>query len=211
MDEWDLASPKAQTHLRSRFDADKEIKRIYMPQAGEKLQTKDQCKVADEAWALCFKEFQEWYVAKKNQLVKMHKFYHAVRAATDYIEIIECGHWKVDLLHRNLLEKGLDTSLAVDMLALKKNYDVAILLSGDADTIPSINYIKKSNKHVASVEFLKGYPPEKKGKQFSSQIRLSSDFVIQIYEMDLVNKKLARSADVDVEMERVTESQEEED
>ena len=60
-------------------------------------------------------------------------FYHGVQAATDFVEIRQEGHWKVDLLHHTLNEKGLDTSLAVDMVALQDTYDIALLISGDAD------------------------------------------------------------------------------
>ena len=102
--------------------------------------------------------------------------------------------WKVDFLHRTVTEKGLDASLAVDMVALADNYDVALVLSGDADSIPSINYIKTRDKHVGVVEFVSGYPPEKKGKSFSSRLGLAADFVVRIYEMSLVAKNIGKKA-----------------
>jgi uncharacterized LabA/DUF88 family protein len=122
----------------------------------------------------------------------MRKFHYSVRTKSDFIDIKECGHWKVDFLHRSLTEKGIDTAIAVDMLAMQENYDVALVLSGDADSIPSINYMKRRDKHVAAVEFLKGYPPEKRGGGFSSSLKLAADFVVQVYEMDLVSKGIGR-------------------
>src|SRR3712207_8832405 len=58
---------------------------------------------------------------------------------------------KVDLLHHTLNEKGLDTSLAVDMVALQDTYDVALLISGDADGIPGINYVK-IGRHTSELQ-----------------------------------------------------------
>jgi uncharacterized LabA/DUF88 family protein len=92
------------------------------------------------------------------------------------------------------MEKGLDTRLAVDMVTQVNNYDVAILVSGDADAIPSLNHIKREGKQVCVIEFIKGYPPEAKGRQSSSRLKVAADFVTQIYEMDLVRQKLARPA-----------------
>ena len=72
----------------------------------------------------------------------------------------EHGHWKVNFLHKWVEEKGLDTSLAVDMVALQDNYDVAVVMSGDADNIPSIRHMKGRGTHIAAVEFVNGSPPE---------------------------------------------------
>ncbi|MGC8774968.1 MAG: NYN domain-containing protein, partial [Chlorobaculum sp.] len=102
------------------------------------------------------------------------------------IEIIESGHWKVDLLRKRVTEKGIDTSLAVDLVTLVNSYDVAVVISGDADMIPSINYAKQQGKHIAVVDIINGYPPEKKGRQSSSRLKSHSDFTVPIYEMNLV-------------------------
>ncbi|MHB1016705.1 MAG: NYN domain-containing protein [Coriobacteriia bacterium] len=194
MDSWDLADPKAQTHLRQRFEADKETKVSYMAQAGPQHPGESQEKIADEAWALCFKEFKAWYEAKNSILEGMRRFHHGVRNSTDFIDVIECGHWKVDFIHRTLSEKGLDTHLAVDMATMVDTYDVALVISGDADCIPSMDYVKERGKHIAAVEFLAGYPPAARGKGFSSRLKLSADFVVQVYEMDLVSKGIARKS-----------------
>ena len=42
--------------------------------------------------------------------------------------------------------------------------------------------------------FVRGYQPEQKGRGFSSKIKLSSDFVVRIYEMELVAKGYAKKA-----------------
>lgn len=48
------------------------------------------------------------------------------------------------------VEKGVDTQLAVDMvkLAVANTYDVAVLVSGDGDFAPAVEFIKQLGKHV---------------------------------------------------------------
>lgn len=193
LDEWDLSDPKCQASLHDAFEQDRDLKSSYMALAGQKFPGEGQAKVATEAWAMCFNAFKEWYTTRYNTIESMRRFHHSLRGETDFIDIIECGHWKVDLLYRNVTEKGVDTRLAVDMLAMLPQYDIALVVSGDADTIPSINYAKDHGKHVGVVEFLKGYPPEKRGRQFSSRLKVAADFVVQVYEMDLVRKNMTES------------------
>jgi hypothetical protein len=52
--------------------------------------------------------------------------------------------------------------------------------------------LKTRNKEVAAAEFVSGYPPEKKGKAFSSKLKLAADIVVRIYEMDPISKGLAK-------------------
>jgi len=53
------------------------------------------------------------------------------------------------------VEKGVDVYVTVDMLkgAYKDNYDVAILVSGDADYAELVNEVKEQGKHVEVVLF----------------------------------------------------------
>lgn len=190
MDEWDLTSPKAQAQLKEWFDADSGLKKTYMPIAAGKLSGASQEKIALEAWSICFDEIKAWYNSKRNSLDGMKKFHFGVGAGSDFIDIIESGHWKIDLLSRSMAEKGIDTSLAVDMVTLADTYDVALVVSGDADSIPSIQHVKRAGKHVGVVELIKGHPPEKKGRQFSSKLKIAADFVVRIYETDLLRNKI---------------------
>jgi uncharacterized LabA/DUF88 family protein len=152
---------------------------------------------AEEAWILCFNETREWYETKRRALERKKRFYHGVQAATDFVEIRQEGHWKVDLLHHTLNEKGLDTSLAVDMVALQDTYDIALLISGDADGIPGINYVKGRAKHVGVAEFRRGSPADFPAKGASSRLKIAADFVVQVYEADLLRRNLAYRAEVD--------------
>jgi uncharacterized LabA/DUF88 family protein len=77
------------------------------------------------------------------------------------------------------------------MVALRENYDLAIVISGDADNLPGVQYVQEQNKMVGVVEFIKGTPPESRGKATSNRLKLRSDFVVQIFESDLLKDKVA--------------------
>lgn len=193
MDEWDLNDPKAESRIRSRFDMNVRLKEYYMDRVGPGSPERSR---EDDAWTLCFAETRDWYENKRKALERKKRFYFGVQSATDYVEIRQEGHWKVDLLNHSLNEKGLDTSLAVDMVALRDIYDVAILISGDADGIPGINYVKGQSKHVGVVEFRRGSADDTV-KGTSSRLKIAADFVVQIFEADLLRRKLAYRADSD--------------
>jgi uncharacterized LabA/DUF88 family protein len=55
-----------------------------------------------------------------------------------------------EYLHKNWIEKGVDTKIATDMLsmAFKNIYDTAILVSGDGDFACTIEAVKELGKHV---------------------------------------------------------------
>ena len=204
MDEWNLNDAKAQAHLKEQFDQNRTVKGHFMAEAGKKLAGQPQDKVSLEAWSLCFNEFKDWYEAKRKNLDGMRRFYFGVQRDTDFIEVISGARWKVDFFGKTVSEKGLDTALAVDMVTLLDNYDVAILISGDADNIPSINYVKSHDKSVGVVEFLEGFPPKDRGKQSSSHLKLAADFVVPIYEMEIIQKKLGAKGQQDVDDPSVT-------
>lgn len=121
MDSWDLDDAQAQAYLRERFDDgdNKQLKAGYMATAGKLLTGQSQEAVARKAWALCVDELRAWYEAKNKAREGMKRFHHAVRSSTDGIDIFEAGHLKVDFFSSSVEEKGLDTRLAVDMIAKK--------------------------------------------------------------------------------------------
>lgn len=191
MDDWDLNIKSAQDALRKSFDSDAECKSSWLAKTSSKNSALTGAALHDKAWAECFADFKPWYEKRKESLHGMKSFYQAVRASTDAIDIIEAGYWKVNFINKFVEEKGLDTALAVDMIALQQNYDVALVISGDADSIPSIEHMKKNNKTIAAIEFVNGSPPESKGRSFSSRLKEHADFVVRIYETELVRHKIA--------------------
>jgi uncharacterized LabA/DUF88 family protein len=192
MDEWDLSDPRVQDRLRSRFEMNPQLMESYI--RGMDLEIPPEQRLT-EAWNACFAETCQWYEYKQKGLDKKKRFYHGVQAATDFVEIHQHGHWKMDLLYRTISEKGLDTSLAVDMVALQETYDVALLISGDADGIPGINYVKSRSKHVGVVEFRKGSAQGSYAKGTSSRLKNAADFVVQIYQADLLRMNISYRAE----------------
>jgi uncharacterized LabA/DUF88 family protein len=177
--------------LKKQFHEDKELFRLYMKEAGAANPTKSQLEIEDIAWDSLFNDSNEWYERKKESVNNSKKFHHAVQSNYCFIDMVQCGHLKVDFIHRKVEEKGVDTSFSVDMVTLLNNYDIALLISGDADSIPSIKYLKSKGKHVGLVEFIHGSPPASKGKQTSGALKSIVDFVIPIYETDLLKDKIA--------------------
>ena len=193
-----LDDPKAISRIRSRFEGNPRLRDSWLDEVARRKPDLPPDRRIDEAWSLCFGETRDWYDNKRRALERKKRFYHSVQAATDFVEIRQEGHWKVDLLHHTLNEKGLDTSLAVDMVALGDTYDVALLISGDADGIPGINYVKGRSKHVGVVEFRRGAAADFPGnKGTSSRLKIAADFVVQIYEADMIRRNLAYRSESD--------------
>ena len=196
MDEWDLNDPKAEARLRTPVRDEPAAPRRYLEDASRRMPDLPLDRRIEEAWNLCFSETREWYESKRRALERKKRFYHGVQAATDFVEIRQEGHWKVDLLHHTVNEKGLDTSLAVDMVALQDTYDIALLISGDADGIPGINYVKSRSKHVGVAEFRRGSPADFPTKGTSSRLKIAADFVVQVYEAELIRRNLAYRSEI---------------
>jgi len=190
IDQWDLSLQKSKDSLRSAFSKDRGIHSFWLENIGRASSSLNPAELEEKAWLACFDDFKLWYEEQKRILEGMKGFYSMIRASTDLIDIIEKGHWKVNFLHKSVEEKGLDTTLAVDMLAFQENFDVGMIVSGDADAIPSIKHLKERNKYIAAVEFVNGSPPETKGRTFSLRLKAHADFVLRIYETDLVKLKL---------------------
>jgi len=75
----------------------------------------------------------------------------------------QCKNKIVDLLkklklYKKYSEKGVDVRIAVDLIQVaqdkKENYDVAMLLSGDADLVSAVDFVvQKENKKVINAYF----------------------------------------------------------
>jgi len=191
-DEWNLDDAKAQAVLRDIFERDKDLKRAYHAIASQTLTAHTPTDLTGEAWSLCFKDLRRWYDERRDLVEGFRRFHYAIRSSTDFIDVIECGHWRLDLLHRQVVEKGLDTRLAVDTVTLLETYDVAVLISSDTDSIPSLEHVQAKGRHVGVVDFLPGHPRERKAAQPLSRLKVAADFVLPVYEMDLVNRGIAK-------------------
>jgi uncharacterized LabA/DUF88 family protein len=80
----------------------------------------------------------------------------SIQHSTNRLQFQRFGFNFVDLDSLNFRgEKGVDVKLAIDLVTLKDTYDLAVLVSGDADYIPAVVAIKGLGKHVISIDFLK--------------------------------------------------------
>jgi len=188
IDGMDVNDTDFERRQRDVFNRNDDMKRKYLALSRLEHPQASESELGDYAWKSCFAESKSWYEDRVRLIDSMRSFFRGLRNKIDCLDVIECGHWKVDFLGRTLTEKGIDTSLAIDMVTLLNNFDVGLIISGDADAIPSINYAKRAGKQIGAVEIIKGSLQEKlerQGRQFSSRLRVVSDFVIQLFETDL--------------------------
>lgn len=208
--EWNLADTRAQDALKQIFDRAVEVKAAFCREAADALESRGASPTDAEVQAEAFHRFHRdrsnWYASRLRTLDGMKRFHHGVASSTDFIEIIPAGHWKVDLASKTLEEKGLDAALSVDMVTRVDQYDVALVLSGDADMLPSIRYCKSVGKHVGVIELVNGHPPEDRGRGFSSRLRVDADFVARIYETELHRKEFTTSRTTTTARPRATTS-----
>jgi uncharacterized LabA/DUF88 family protein len=108
-------------------------------------------------------------------------FYRAVREKTSFIDIIECGHWKVDFVNRVVNEKELDTRMAVDIVTIGLDSDVILLMSGDADFIPSVRYVKQQGKQVGIIQLT----DNTRQSIISNRLKMVADFVVYLDKSEL--------------------------
>jgi len=85
-------------------------------------------------------EYKEGYTVKR--------FARKVRRTT-------CDHCKTETVFT--VEKGVDSSIVADMMSLawEDAYDIAILLSSDADIKPAVEHLKRFGKKVYHATFAK--------------------------------------------------------
>lgn len=191
MDEWDLSEPRAQVPLRKALEAEVETWNALCSETARQNPSLSISAIADRAWSTRFADIKAWYESKLSLLDRMRGFYQAVRSRTDLIDVIEAGHWRVNFTHKTLDEKGLDTTLAVDMIAQVMNYDVAVVITGDADSIPSIRHLKQQDKQVCVVKFL-STEAGLRNHQFSNRLQMHADFVLSVSESTLRTKTYIR-------------------
>ena len=194
LDEWNLDDSKAQLALRDVFERDHDVKRFYMALASQKTPT-GRAAIMPTTPGRCASPMRAvWYEERRDLVEGFRRFHYAIRSGTGFIDVVECGHWKLDLIHRQVLEKGLDTRLAVDMVTLLDTYEIALLVPGDGENIPSVDHVQARGRHVGVVEFVSGQPREKNGSPQLSRVRMAADFVVQVSESELIERGLAKKA-----------------
>jgi uncharacterized LabA/DUF88 family protein len=174
--------------------------------------------VVDKALVKCQKSYpeltkeqilslaQEWYTKEKGYFeVAKDKVYRFIQDQYAFIEFKYTGEYSVkpfevyniDKKDGNYLyqgtkegEKGVDVGIAVDMITKMAFYDVAILISGDADFIPIVCHIKDHLKYVYQFSIAKGIPP--KITYLSRFLKGNIDCIQYYDELELLSKYINR-------------------
>ena len=92
---------------------------------------------------------------------------------------------------RRVGEKGVDVGIAVDMIAKSLNYDAGILISGDADYIPAVQFIKSQLKNFYQFSLARGVPPQI--HHLSPWLRGVVDSFQSFNELEFIGSYLDRS------------------
>ena len=118
----------------------------------------------------------DWYMRERNYFERLREdVFENIQRQTDFLEFRYVGQYQVHpfRVHRieqrddgeinymgvQVGEKGVDMGIAVDMIAKMPYYDAAILVSGDADFLPVVGYLKDHLKQVYQFSVAKGVPP----------------------------------------------------
>lgn len=91
---------------------------------------------------------------------KKEKIFNKIRFCQDCKKLFEKF---IHLIIQTKKEKGIDVWCAVDMIKyclINGDCDICILISGDADFVPSLNLIKENGKEVLVASVHKGFSKE---------------------------------------------------
>ena len=90
----------------------------------------------------------------KRRFEGFHVVQNRISLAHKSVEFRRSGWIGYNLLDQRLRqEKTVDVNLGVDMVLLRDNYDMALLISGDQDYVPAAQAAKNFGKHVVNVAF----------------------------------------------------------
>lgn len=93
---------------------------------------------------------------------------------------LRCQSCGKDIEHTTHIQKGVDTRIVVDMvgLALLDAYDVAILVSGDADLAEAVNFIKEHTRKYVENAYIMWQGWAKNLREVADvRIRLTEEFL----------------------------------
>jgi uncharacterized LabA/DUF88 family protein len=83
-----------------------------------------------------------------------HRIQDGIQLAHDAIEFRRAGSLTYNLFERRFgTEKAVDVKLATDLVVLREIYDVAVIVSGDQDYVPAVEYVKDCGKTIVNVSF----------------------------------------------------------
>jgi uncharacterized LabA/DUF88 family protein len=153
---------------------------------------------------------KDWYDKERNYFQKLREqTFEDIQRNTGFLEFKYVGQYIVhpyrvfridtdvkgkvtNYLGHQQGEKGVDVGIAVDMISKMNNYDAAILISGDADYIPAVKYLKDHLKYVYQFSLAKGVPPII--EYLSAYLKGSADCFAYYDEIRLLSEFLNRKS-----------------
>ena len=152
-----------------------------------------------------------WYVGERNYFERLREdVFEDIQRRTDFLEFKYVGRYQVHPLQEHRIrqdengqisylgvqrgEKGVDTGIAVDMIAKMPYYDVAIPVSGDADFLPVVGYLKDHLKNVYQFSVAKGVPPSI--RYLSAYLKGKVDCFASYDEAELLSTYLIRTSGI---------------
>lgn len=154
---------------------------------------------------------REWYGRERSYFERLREaVFENIQRQTDFLEFKYVGQYQVHPLRPYRIlenpdgtitylgtqvgEKGVDIGIAVDMIAKMAHYDVAILVSGDADFLPVVGYLKDNLKYVYQFSIARGVPPSI--QYLSPYLRGKVDCFAWYDEVELLREHLDRSSGI---------------
>ena len=154
---------------------------------------------------------KEWYKREREYFDRAREqVYEGIQRKTDFLEFKYTGEYVVQPFNvykfeqkedgkffyqgTKVGEKGVDVGIAVDMVAKMPNYDVAVLVSGDADFLPVVCYLKDNLKYVYQFSIAKGIPP--RINYLSPWLKGFVDVFESFDELELLETYLNRSSGI---------------
>ena len=154
---------------------------------------------------------REWYEKERSYFERLREdVFENIQRETDFLEFRYVGQYQVHPLRPYRIEestdgtlrylgtqvgeKGVDTGIAVDMIAKMAYYDAAILVSGDADFLPVVGYLKDNLKYVYQFSVARGVPPSI--QHLSPFLRGKVDCFAWFDEVELLREHLDRSSGI---------------
>lgn len=148
IDVWPAKVPFPWEQKRQFFSRHKVIEKLKSQGVEGVGETESGLRAAEQELSKRSKSIQ----AKASGWSKIHT---AIERQNDQVEFRRVGSIRFDAVENKFgKEKGVDTQLATDMITLADIYDVALVVSGDADYIPPVSAVKNRGKLVYSVSFL---------------------------------------------------------
>ncbi len=152
-----------------------------------------------------------WYTHERDYFERLREdIFENIQRQTDFLEFRYVGQYQVNpfRVHRieqnengeiiykgvQIGEKGVDTGIAVDMIAKMPHYDVAILVSGDADFLPVVGYLKDHLKYVYQFSVAQGVPPSI--RYLSPYLKGKVDCFASFDEAELLSQYLIRHSGI---------------